>query len=112
MTIKALAYSAQKQLETGTNQHFKRTHIYELLAAAFGYSSYAALVAEAVFTEKAFTSRRLSAKAPLVHSRCVDLAYPVDIAKLVAASLPEFLAQREIGIIRVADLVATLQSDT
>lgn len=112
MTIKELAYSAQKQLETGTNQHFKRTHIYELLAAAFGYSSYAALVAEAVFTEKAFTSRRLSAKSPLVHSRCVELAYPVDIAKLVAASLPEFLAQREIGIIRVADLVATLQSDS
>jgi len=112
MTIKELAYSAQKKLETSTNQHFKRTHIYELLAAAFGYSSYAALVAEAVFTEKAFTSRRLSAKAPLVHSRCVELAYPVDIAKLVAASLPEFLAEREIGMIRVADLVATLQSDS
>ncbi|MFV0601889.1 MAG: hypothetical protein ACK5NE_08740 [Brachymonas sp.] len=56
MTIKTLAYSAQQHLEANTGARYKRAHIYELLAAAFGFNSYASLCADAVFTEGSITS--------------------------------------------------------
>jgi hypothetical protein len=43
MTIKELAYSAQQHLQASTGSSLKRAHIYELLAASFGFKSYAAL---------------------------------------------------------------------
>ena len=52
MTIKELAYSAQQQLQASTGSSFKRAHIYELLAASFGFNSYAALGADTVFTQQ------------------------------------------------------------
>ncbi len=109
MTMKILAYSVQKQLQASTGVSFKRAHIYELLAASFGYASYASLGAEAVFTERSFSSRRPKANALSVHERCLGLAYGPDIAKLVSNSLPTFLADSEIGILKIADLVAYLQ---
>lgn len=109
MTMKKLAYSVQKQLQASTGVSFKRAHIYELLAASFGYSSYAGLGGEAVFTERSFSSRRPKTNALLVHERCLGLAYGSSVAKLVSDSLPAFLTDSEIGIIKLADLVAYLQ---
>ena len=109
MTMKKLAYSVQKQLQASTGVSFKRAHVYELLAASFGYSSYAGLGGEAVFTERSFSSRRPKTNALLVHERCLGLAYGSSVAKLVADSLPAFLTDSEIGIIKLADLVAYLQ---
>ena len=51
MTIKNLAYRVQQRLSAATDGSFKRSHVYELLAAAFGHSSYAALCSESVFTQ-------------------------------------------------------------
>ena len=56
MTIKELAYSTQQHLQTATGAQFKRAHIYELLAASFGFNSYAALSSEAVFTKDSLTT--------------------------------------------------------
>ena len=109
MTMKKLAYSVQKQLQARTGVSFKRAHVYELLAASFGYSSYAGLGGEAVFTERSFSSRRPKTNALLVHERCLGLAYGSSVAKLVSDSLPAFLTDSEIGIIKLADLVAYLQ---
>ena len=41
MTLKELAHSAQQHLQTLAGLPVKRSHIHELLAAAFGYSSWA-----------------------------------------------------------------------
>jgi hypothetical protein len=109
MTIKKLAYCVQQQLQASTGVSFKRAHIYELLAASFGYSSYAGLGAEAVFTEKSFSSRRPKANALLIHERCLGLAYGTSVAKLVSDTLPAFLTDSGIGLIKTTDLVAYLQ---
>jgi hypothetical protein len=37
MTIKQLAFDAQQHLQAQTGTTFKRSHVYELLAAAFGF---------------------------------------------------------------------------
>ena len=52
MTIKELAYSAQQQLQASTGKPLKRAHIYELLAASFGFNSYAALGVDSIFTQQ------------------------------------------------------------
>lgn len=50
MTIKEFAYSAHHFLQKSTEKTVKRTHVYELLAACFGYKSYAAFTVDAILT--------------------------------------------------------------
>ena len=50
MTIKELAYSAQQHLQASTGGSFKRAHVYELLAASFGFNSHAAFGVDTVLT--------------------------------------------------------------
>ena len=112
MTIKTLAYSAQQHLEASTGARYKRAHIYELLAASFGFNSYASLCADAVFTEASITSRRTSSNTVLVQNRCIEMGYLPEVAKAASVVLPGFLTEHEIGVIRIADLVAHLRSES
>ena len=65
MTIKELAYSAQQQLQASTGKPLKRAHIYELLAASFGFNSYAALGVDSIFTQQRPGDKRLGADSAL-----------------------------------------------
>lgn len=109
MTIKELAYSAQQHLHASTGSSLKRAHIYELLAASFGFNSYAALGADTVFTEQSLSSRRASSYGLLVRNRCIEIGYQPDVANAVSIALPAYLSERQIGVIRIADLVAHLR---
>jgi TPR repeat protein len=109
MTIKDLAYSAQQHLQASTGGSFKRAHVYELLAASFGFNSYAALGADTVFTEQSLSSRRASSYGFLVRNRCIEIGYQPDVANAVSIALPVLLSERQIGVIRIADLVAHLR---
>jgi hypothetical protein len=109
MTIKNLAYSAQQRLQASTGCSFKRAHIYELLAASFGFNSFAALGADTVFTEHSLSSRRASSNGLLVRNRCIEIGYQPDVANAVSIALPVLLSEHQIGVIRIADLVAHLR---
>lgn len=112
MTIKQFAFDAQQHLQAQTSSNFKRSHVYELLAAAFGFNSYASLSADHVFTHGGLTSRRPARYEESVGLRCLELDYPPETALLLAQRLPPFLADQEIGVIRIADLVAYLRYGT
>lgn len=105
MTIKELAYAAQQHIQTSTGSTFKRAHIYELLATSFGYNSYAALTAESVFTDLP-PACRVSLHGEQIQRRCLEIGYLPEAAKAVATALPAFLREREIGVIKFADLIA------
>lgn len=105
MTIKELAYAAQQHIQTSTGSIFKRAHIYELLATSFGYNSYAALTAESVFTDLP-PACRVSLHGEQIQRRCLEIGYLPETAKAVATALPAFLLEREIGVIKFADLIA------
>lgn len=105
MTVKELAYAAQQHIQTSTASIFKRAHIYELLATSFGYNSYAALTAESVFTDLPPTCR-VSLHGEQIQRRCLEIGYLPETAKAVATALPAFLLEREIGVIKFADLIA------
>lgn len=111
MTIKKLAYTAQQHLKANTGASYKRAHVYELLAASFGFNSYAALCSDAVFIEASLTNRRASANGLFIQNRCIEIGYSPEAAKAVSVALPGFLTEHEIGVIRIAELVAYLRSE-
>jgi hypothetical protein len=111
MTIKELAYSAQQHLQASTGSSLKRAHIYELLAASFGFNSYAALGVDAVFTQRRSDDKRAGSHSALVRRRCIELGYPPENADLVSVTLGSFLAERQIGVVRISALISQLRGD-
>lgn len=112
MTIKQLAFDTQQYLQSQTGIFFKRSHIYELLAAALGFNSYAALCADHVVTHHSITSRRPAKYGECVGRRCMDLDYPPENVLRIAQVLPDYLTDRDIGAIRITDLVAHLRYES
>lgn len=112
MTIKELAYIAQHHLQAHTGTQFKRAHIYELLAAAFGFNSYAALCAEAVFTEQSLSSRRAADFREHIRDRCLEIGYQLDTARKVAGVLPALMTEHKFGLVRIPDLIAYLRDES
>lgn len=112
MTIKQFAFDTQQHLQAQTSIAFKRSHVYELLAAAFGFNSYASLCAEHVFTQGGLTSRRPAKYEESVGRRCLELDYLPETALQLAQALPVYLTDQDIGVIRIADLVAHLRYET
>ncbi len=51
MTLRELAHLAQQTLQTHADCPVKRSHVHELLAAAFGHRSWAAFRAQAVLVD-------------------------------------------------------------
>jgi TPR repeat protein len=111
MTIKQLAFEAQQHLQAKTGIAFKRSHIYELLAAAYGFNSYASLCADHVFTQGSITSHPAQ-HGESVGRRYLELDYPPETALQLAQVLPDYLTEQDIGVIRITDLVAHLRYET
>lgn len=112
MTIKQLAFDTQKHLQAQTGTPFKRSHIYELLAAGLGFNSYASLCADHVFTQCSITCQRPAKHGESVGRRCLELDYPLETALHLAQTLTAYLTDQDIGVIRIADLVAHLRYET
>lgn len=111
MTAKELAYSTQQHLQASTGANFKRAHIYELLAASFGFNSYAALGADSVFAERRSTNGHSSINEAVIRARCVALRYHPDVAKTTSLALSAFVVEQQIVVVRIADLVAELRDE-
>jgi hypothetical protein len=112
MTIKELAYIAQHHLQAHTGTQFKRAHIYELLAAAFGFNSYAALCAEAVFTEQSLSSRRAADFGEHIRDRCLEIGYRLDTATSVASALSALMTEHKFGLVTIPALITYLRDDS
>lgn len=109
MTIKELAYSAQQRLQANTGGSFKRAHVYELLAASFGFNSHAAFGVDTVLTELRQNDRRVVPQSALIKRRCIELGYQPDTATLASSALESFLAERQIGVASISSLVSRLR---
>ena len=112
MTIKELAYSAQQHLQASTGGSFKRAHVYELLAASFGFNSHAAFGVDAVLTELRQNDRRVVPQSALIKRRCIELGYQPDTVILASSALESFLAERQIGVASISSLVSRLRGES
>lgn len=107
MTIKDLAYAAQQHVQASTGCSFKRTHIYELLAAFFGFDSYAAFGVNTVLAERRHSDTAATPQVALIKRRCVELGYQPDTATLATSALQSFLSHKQIGIASISSLVSS-----
>lgn len=111
MTLKKLAFAAQQQLQSATGVAFKRSHIYELLAASFGYKSYAAMGAEVVLTQHDADQEPPAGNSATIRRRCHELGYSPETEAIVPTVLETFVTDHEIGAIELPDLIANLRDD-
>jgi len=110
MKIKEFVYSAQKHIEAHTDEKFKRTHIYELLAASFNYNSFAALCAESIL----FHDEQLPKYEPhnlALRQRCVELGYTPATADFVFDKLPAYIVEQKITLVNISELISRLREE-
>jgi hypothetical protein len=107
MTIKNLAYRVQQRLSAATDGSFKRSHVYELFAAAFGHSSYAALCSESVFTQARPSMELPELDVVKLQQRSHDLGYASSIDAITTVLSAELKSAR-LGAVRIQDIVEAL----
>ena len=107
MTLKELAHLAQQALQDRAGSPVKRSHVHELLAAAFGHRSWAAFHSEAVLADAGIGSAPTGGLPELI-GRAVQLGYPQSAAAIIATSLQSLIAEHQLAAISWADLHATL----
>jgi hypothetical protein len=112
MTIKELAYSAQQLLQASIGASFKRAHIYELLAASFGFNSHAAFGVDTVLTELRPKDSQSVPQSSLIKRRCIELGYQLDTATLATSMLESFLAERRIGVVSISTIISRLTGES
>jgi len=112
MTIKELAFSAQQHLQSSTGASFKRAHIYELLAASFGFNSHAAFSVDTVLMELGSNDSQSVPQSSHIRRRCIELGYQLDTATLATSLLESFLAERRIGITSISSLISCLRGES
>ena len=109
MTVKELAYTVQRHIQEAIGIDFKRSHAYELLSAAYGFRSFAAIPTEWVFSGQALSERWPSDNEATVRSRCRELGLSDDQASAVAHTLPRLLELNQVGITKISTLYACLR---
>ena len=114
MTLKELAHAAQQTLQSHAGCQVKRSHVHELLAAAFGSRSWAAFLTDSLLAD-AGVGEAPSGASPRVIGRAVQLGYSQQAALALARSLLEFVAEHQISSVSWsvlgAALIAPLHAD-
>ena len=109
MTIKELAYSTQQYVQTNTSVPVSRAHIYELLAAAFGFKSHAAFGAVALLVDAGVGSA-IPAATPGLIGRALQLGYPNADCLAIAQALADHANAKQVSFIHLDDILSALTS--
>ncbi len=110
MSIKSLAHLAHQRVAPAVGPAFKRSHFYELTAAAFGYGSYAALGAESVlFNLSPPVPELTDSHVAAVREKCASLGYTAQAAEVIASAICGLLTEYGLAVIRLNDLVDLLR---
>lgn len=107
MTLKELAHLAQQTLQTRAGCPVRRSHVHELLAAAFGHGSWAAFLSESVLADAGVGSAPTGGLPGLV-GRAVQLGYPQPAATALATTVLAFVAEHGLAAVPWADLRTAL----
>jgi hypothetical protein len=107
MTLKELAHAAQQHLQSRSGVPVKRSHVHELLAAAFGYSSWAAFRSESLLAD-AGVGDALSGASPQLIGRAVQLGHAQAASVQLANALAEFATARQVSCIRWTQVLEAL----
>lgn len=106
MTIKNIIYSAHQRLEQVASTPVKRSHVYELLAAAFGFNTYASLTSKAILIQRKSPHSEDAINLGLLQQRSEEFGY----GSILAGVLPAIMREHRIGALPLSNLVAQLKS--
>lgn len=104
MTIKNTVYSLHQRLKDLTNPPIKLTHVYELVAAAFGFNSYASLKSVAILTNLDDPTK---ANQDLILQRSSLLGYQA----FPAGELVAILEEEGLGTLTFSELAIKLREN-
>lgn len=107
MTLKELAHLAQQTLQTPAGCPVKRSHVHELLAAAFGHGSWAAFLSKSVLADAGVGSAPTGGWPRLV-GRALQLGYPQPAATALATTVLAFVAEHGLAAVPWAELRTAL----
>lgn len=107
MTLRELAHLAQQTLQNHAGCPVKRSHVHELLAAAFGHRSWAAFRATAVLANAGVGEGPSGASSQLI-GRAVQLGYHQQAAAEMAQSFLAFIAEHQLSSVSWSALGAGL----
>lgn len=107
MPFKAVAHAAQQTLRERAGCEVKRGHVHELLAAAFGFSSWAAFTAKALLADGGVGGLP-GVELPPVVGRALQLHYSPSAASALASVVLDFLAERQISSVQWSELTKLL----
>ena len=109
MSIKEIAHAVSQQIAVGAGVPFSRAHFYELLAAAFGHRSYAALVAtSAVFASRTINANRIDKYRSGTGQRCRSLGYGDGACDLIVDRIMDAILRHKLDAASIADVAAAL----
>ncbi|SDC46196.1 hypothetical protein SAMN05444679_103130 [Variovorax sp. CF079] len=103
MTLKELAHAAHRYLQAQAGCDLRRSHVYELLAAALGYNSWAAFHSDSLLADAGVGAIPEGA-LPRIFGRARQLEYAQPAAVLMARALVEQANQWQLGAVRWRDL--------
>lgn len=104
MTIKNTVYSTHQRLKDVTNTPIKLTHVYELLAAAFNFNSYASLKSVAILTN---LDEPTTANQDSILQRSSLLGYQA----FPAGELVAILEEKGLGTLTFSELAIKLREN-
>ncbi|WP_429055343.1 hypothetical protein [Aeromonas jandaei] len=107
MTIKAFVHTTQLELKDVLGISLKRSHIYEMIAAAYGYTTYASLQADAILLSH--TKWQVALDVSAIEARAIILG--ISIPELVAQKLATSLVQAGIISLRVKEILRNRLND-
>jgi TPR repeat protein len=112
MTIKAIAFSAQQRVAARCGIPLQRSHVYESLAAAFGFGSYASLSANAAFdvgSEGDLVAPRMTEG---VARRLAELGISGLVTRQVALELTAVVSDHGLRVVRIDDIIDSFWSES
>ena len=112
MTLREVAHAAQQHLQTQTAVGVvKRSHVHELLAAAFGAQSWAAFLYDSLLAD-AGAGDPPAADVAHVVGRALQLGYAQAAAVQASSALLQFAAERQLSRVRWVAIAALLTPPT
>lgn len=111
MSIREQAYRAHAFLQAHGIRSVTRSHVHELLAAAAGYSTYAAFQHDAAWCDVPFRTADIEPDASALQTRCAGLGVSTEDARRTAELIPVFQHESGYAPVRFDALIAAAEGD-
>lgn len=107
MKLRSLAHAAQQHLQSACAVPVRRSHVHELIAAAFGYGSWAAFKADSFLADAGVGTQPLQGGG--ITGRALQLGYPSEVAATLSSQLFSFVQGQGLCALRCDVLLSMLK---